>query len=121
MDTGAVQSSASQFMGKMPADPHARLKKAAEGFEAQWFQQVMSEAKSAHGSKDSFATQTFQGMMNETTARSMAESHTLGLADMIVRQLQSHVTESTTPGTDAASAKPTATTETSTAESETQL
>jgi len=105
MDTGAVNASASKVLGPTPKNDKARLTKAAEGFEAQWFQQVMSEAKSAYGKKDSFATDTFRGMMNESMSRSMAETHTLGLADMIVRQLQSHITPA--HGTDAASAEAT--------------
>lgn len=119
MDTGSVNASASKFMGPMPKDEKARLMKAAEGFEAQWFQQVMSEAKSAYGSQDSYATQTFRGMMNENLSRTMAETHTLGLADMIVRQLQSHVVPAA--GTDAASADAaTTTTETAATQPETQ-
>jgi Rod binding domain-containing protein len=97
----------------MPKDEKARLQKAAEGFEAQWFSQIMNEAKSAQGPHDSFATQTFRGMMNDTLARTMAETHTLGLADMLVRQLQSRISpDSSTPGTDGAGETPTATTET---------
>lgn len=118
MATGAVNTSASQFLGPMPKDDKARLQKAAEGFEAQWFSQIMNEAKSAQGSKDSFATQTFRGMMNDQLSRTMAETHTLGLADMLVRQLQSRTPDST-PGTDAAS-DTTTTTETAAVQPETQ-
>jgi len=105
----------------MPKDDKARLQKAAEGFEAQWFSQIMNEAKSARGSNDSFATETFRGMMNDNLARTMAETHTLGLADMLVRQLQSRVsTDSPTPGTDAASDTTTTTNETAAIQPETQ-
>lgn len=120
MATGAVNASASQFLGPMPKDDKARLQKAAEGFEAQWFSQIMNEARSAKGSNDSFATETFRGMMNDNLARTMAETHTLGLADMLVRQLQSSIsTDSSTPGTDAVS-DTTSTTETAAVQPEIQ-
>lgn len=86
MATGPVTSNS--LLGSLPVEKQARLKKAAEGMEAQLFQQVMNECKSSFGSSDSYAAQTFRGMMNETLCRTMSEAGTLGLSDLLVRQLQ---------------------------------
>jgi peptidoglycan hydrolase FlgJ len=94
---GAVQKSGS-LVGPMPQDKGARLKKAAQAMEAQWFQNVMKEASASTGSSDSYATQTFKGMLNETLATTMSEAGALGMADLLVRQLQSNIDADSTPG-----------------------
>lgn len=93
---GAVQNSG-PLVGPLPKDQQARLKKAAQAMEAQWFQNVMKEASASTGASDSYATQTFKGMLNETLANSMSETGALGMADLLVRQLQTHIDVDSTP------------------------
>ena len=75
-------------LGFMPFDPAQRLKKVAEDMEAVFADQILQEARpksSAFG--DSFAQGTFQDMFSQVLSQKIAGSHTLGVADAIIKQV----------------------------------
>jgi peptidoglycan hydrolase FlgJ len=67
----------------------AKLKKAAQGFEAVFVRQMLSSMRTASlgdGILDSDATQQFRDMGDSKLADTMAEKGGLGIADMLVKQ-----------------------------------
>lgn len=88
MDVRSSSGDVTSALGYLPVDKRQRLRKAAEGFESIWVQNVLKEARpkeSAFGK--SFAGDTFQDMLGQALAQKIAESHTLGLADSLERQV----------------------------------
>jgi flagellar protein FlgJ len=72
------------------ADPQAKLKSAAQAFEAVFLRQVIGSMRSASlgdGMFDSQATEQFQDMADSQTADSMSQKGVLHIADMLVKQL----------------------------------
>ncbi len=68
----------------------AKLKSAAQAFEAVFLRQMigsMRQASLGDGMFDSEATQQFQDMADSKTADSMSQKGVLHLADMLVKQL----------------------------------
>jgi len=74
-----------------PASPdQAKLKKAAQAFEAVFVRQLIGSMRSASGEGeglfDSEATKQFQDMADAKTADAMAQKGALHIADMLVKQ-----------------------------------
>lgn len=75
-----------------PASPdQAKLKKAAQAFEAVFVRQLIGSMRSASGDEneglfDSEATKQFQDMADSKTADAMAQKGALHIADMLVKQ-----------------------------------
>lgn len=69
--------------------PQARLRQAAQHFEAFWVAQVLKEGRSKEGTfiEGSMASRMYRDMLDETLADKLAERGVLGLAELIVRQL----------------------------------
>jgi flagellar protein FlgJ len=83
----------------------AKLKKAAQAFEAVFLRQMigsMRQAGLADGALDSDATKQFQDMSDAKTADVMAGKGALGIADMLVKQYGARLA-----GSAAAAAAPT--------------
>ncbi|UAK26573.1 rod-binding protein [Sphingomonas nostoxanthinifaciens] len=67
----------------------AKLKKAAQGFEAVFARQMISSMRTASlgdGIMDSSATEQFRDMSDGKLAEAMAGKGSLGIADMLVKQ-----------------------------------
>ena len=76
------------------ADKSGDLKAAAIQFEAIFLKMFLDQARDAKLSDDilgSSASDTFQEMFDSELSKSSSSSMNLGLADVIVRQLQPHV------------------------------
>jgi flagellar protein FlgJ len=89
----------------------ARLKSAAQAFEAVFLRQMigtMRQASLGDGMFDSEATQQFQDMADSKTADAMSQKGVLHLADLLEKQLGATVAK--TDGVTAAAAKGAATT-----------
>jgi flagellar protein FlgJ len=76
-----------------PAAPanndRAKLKQAAEQFEAVFLRQILSSARSASlgdGLFDSSSSDQFRDMADARTADAMAQKGALGIADMLLNQ-----------------------------------
>lgn len=72
------------------AKDEARLKSAAQAFEAVFLRQMISSMRSASlgdGLLDSSASNQFRDMADAKVADSMAEKGVLGIAEMLARQL----------------------------------
>ena len=86
----------------------AKLKKAAQAFEAVFLRQMIGSMRSAglgDGIFDSNATQQFQEMSDAATADAMASKGTLHIADMLVKQYGARLSATAAPAA-AADAKP---------------
>lgn len=71
-------------------DNAAKLKSAAQAFEAVFLRQVIGSMRSAgqgEGMFDSSATAQFRDMSDARMADDMAAKGTIGIADMLMRQL----------------------------------
>ena len=86
----------------------AKLKKAAQAFEAVFVRQLIGSMRSAtdnDGIFDSEATKQFQDMADSKTADAMAQKGALHIADMLVKQygarLAAAAAASTTPASGA--------------------
>ena len=103
-----------------PASPElAKLKKAAQAFEAVFVRQLIGSMRSASGDNeglfDSEATKQFQDMADSKTADAMAQKGALHIADMLVKQYGARLAGSAAPAapaTGAQSAAPAAATDT---------
>ena len=68
----------------------AKLRKAAQAFEAVFLRQMIGSMRSASlgdGILDSSATEQFRDMSDSKTADAMASKGVLGVADLLVKQL----------------------------------
>jgi peptidoglycan hydrolase FlgJ len=73
---------------KPAADPS--LVKAAQAFEAVFVRQMIGAMRSASlsdGMFDNSATEQFRDMADAKTADALAQSHAMGIADLLLRQL----------------------------------
>lgn len=79
--------SSTPLLGNLPKDPKARLKKAADEFEAIFTERLMKESrpKSTLFGK-SFASETFHDMQDQALARTMAQRGSLGLSKALTAQ-----------------------------------
>jgi Rod binding domain-containing protein len=77
-------------IGPLPTDPQARLRYAAQQFEALWISHVLKEARGQGGTflDKSMGSRMFRDMLDEAFAQHMAERGAFGLADRIVAQMQ---------------------------------
>ncbi len=84
----------------------ATLQKTAQQFEAIFMRQMigaMRSASLAEGITDSSATQQFRDMADARTADAMAKTGSLGIADLLIRQLGAKdATAAATPAGDKA-------------------
>jgi len=68
----------------------AKLRKAAQAFEAVFLRQMIGSMRSASlgdGIFDSSATEQFRDMSDSKTADAMASKGALGIADLLIKQL----------------------------------
>lgn len=82
----------------------AKLRKAAQGFEAVFLRQMISSMRSASlgdGILDSDATQQFRDMSDAQVAEQMAGKGALHIADMLVKQYGARVAASAGKAEDA--------------------
>ena len=91
----------------------AKLKKAAQAFEAVFVRQLIGSMRSASGEGeglfDSEATKQFQDMADSKTADAMAQKGALHIADMLVKQYGARLAGSAAaPATGAQPAAPAA-------------
>ena len=97
-----------------PASPElAKLKKAAQAFEAVFVRQLIGSMRSAGGEGeglfDSEATKQFQDMADSKTADAMAQKGALHIADMLVKQYGARLSgAAATPATGTQPAAPVA-------------
>jgi peptidoglycan hydrolase FlgJ len=85
----AVTTNAAAASSKADADK-AKLKSAAQAFEAVFLRQMIGSMRSASlgdGMFDNEATSTFQDMADSKTADAMSKKGVLHIADMLVKQL----------------------------------
>jgi len=85
----------------------AKLKKAAQAFEAVFVRQLIGSMRSASGDGndglfDSEATKQFQDMADSKTADAMAQKGALHIADMLVKQYGARMAKTVAPATAAA-------------------
>jgi flagellar protein FlgJ len=83
----------------------AKLKKAAQGFEAVFVRQLIGTMRSAtdgDGLFDSEATKQFQDMADAKTAEAMAQKGALHIADMLVKQYGARLSATAAPTATAA-------------------
>ena len=83
----------------------AKLKKAAQAFEAVFVRQLIGSMRSASegdGIFDSEATKQFQDMSDAKTADAMASKGALHIADMLVKQYGARLAGSAAPAAPAA-------------------
>lgn len=83
----------------------AKLKKAAQGFEAVFVRQLIGTMRSASdgdGLFDSEATKQFQDMADAKTAEAMAQKGALHIADMLVKQYGARLAATAAPAATAA-------------------
>ena len=85
-----------------PTPDQAKLKKAAQGFEAVFVRQLIGSMRSATGDDndglfDSEATKQFQDMADSKTADAMAGKGALHIADMLVKQYGARMAATATP------------------------
>ena len=72
-----------------PSPAEAKLRKAAQAFEAVFLRQMIGSMRSAslgEGITDSSATEQFRGMSDSKLADSMAQKGALHIADLLVKQ-----------------------------------
>lgn len=85
-----TNTSAATGAAPSPASPdQAKLKKAAQSFEAVFVRQLIGSMRSASdgdGLFDSEASKQFQDMADAKTADAMAQKGALHIADMLVKQ-----------------------------------
>ena len=87
--TLATSSSATSATGQSDAQK-AKLKSAAQAFEAVFLRQMIGSMRSASlgdGMLDNEATSTFQDMADSKTADAMSKRGVLHIADLLVKQL----------------------------------
>jgi flagellar protein FlgJ len=87
----------------------AKLKKAAQAFEAVFVRQLIGSMRSASGDEndglfDSEATRQFQDMADSKTADAMAQKGALHIADMLVKQYGARMAKTVAPAAGAAPA-----------------
>ena len=87
----------------------AKLKKAAQAFEAVFVRQLIGSMRSASGDEndglfDSEATRQFQDMADSKTADAMAQKGALHIADMLVKQYGARMAKTVAPAAAAAPA-----------------
>jgi flagellar protein FlgJ len=79
------------LLGEAKGGDAASLRKVAQEFEALLLQQVLKAARAANPGNeyfDSEATRTFTGMLDEQHAQALSRGRGIGLADLIVRQME---------------------------------
>ena len=79
------------LLGEAKRGDAASLRKVAQEFEALLLQQVLKAARAANLGDDYFdseATRTFTGMLDEQRAQALSRGPGIGLAELIVRQLE---------------------------------
>jgi flagellar protein FlgJ len=84
---GSVQATGPQAA---PTQDRASLEKAAKAFEAIFMRQMIGAMRSAslgEGITDSAATEQFRDMADSKTADAMAQTGSMGIADLLLRQL----------------------------------
>lgn len=91
----------------------AKLKKAAQAFEAVFVRQLIGSMRSASGDEngglfDSEATKQFQDMADSKTADAMAQKGALHIADMLVKQYGARLAGSAATGAAATGTQPAA-------------
>jgi flagellar protein FlgJ len=87
-----------RLRGSAANDPSANLKQAAQQFETYFLQHIMKTMRESIEKSDLFdnsASDTFQDMLDKEFATRMAERGSLGLADMLEKQLAPTLPEST--------------------------
>jgi len=89
MTTTPISSVGAQASNAAAPDM-AKLRKAAQAFEAVFLRQMIGSMRSASlgdGILDSSATEQFRDMSDSQTADAMASKGVLGVADLLVKQL----------------------------------
>lgn len=79
-----------RLRGQAAQDPHSALKEAAKQFETYFVQHMFKTMRESVEKSDLLASESadqFQDMLDKEFASRMAERGSLGLADMLVRQL----------------------------------
>jgi flagellar protein FlgJ len=109
--TNPITNAATAKVAAPPAvsPEQAKLRKAAQAFEAVFVRQLIGSMRSAsegEGLFDSEATKQFQDMTDAKTADAMASKGALHIADMLVKQYGARLAGSAVP----ASAQPAAAT-----------
>lgn len=74
-----------------PADPAARLKKAAHEFEAVFLSQMFREMRATVETPGGQAEEMYQSMLDDTVASEAAARSTRGLGEALYRQLASRL------------------------------
>jgi flagellar protein FlgJ len=100
-DTQAVADSRALDQLKYTAktDPKAALKETAEKFEAIFLQQMFKEMRNGKLADDMMGgqqTEFFQEMYHNQMADELAQTGSLGLANLIVKQLEPQIAQQTT-------------------------
>jgi flagellar protein FlgJ len=110
--TNSITTKAAGTSAAAPTQPtpdQAKLKKAAQGFEAVFVRQLISSMRSASGDDndglfDSEATKQFRDMADSKTADAMASKGALHIADMLVKQYGARMAATAAPAAAAAPA-----------------
>ena len=108
--TSNAQAASTAAASSSPASPdQAKLKKAAQAFEAVFVRQLIGSMRSASGDEndglfDSEATKQFQDMADSKTADAMADKGALHIADMLVKQYGARMATTTSSAAAAAPA-----------------
>jgi len=88
-----------RLRGQATQDPHSALKQAAKQFETHFVQHMFKTMRESVEKSDlmsSDAADTFQDMLDKEFATRMAERGSLGLADMLQKQLSQRTTAANT-------------------------
>ena len=86
LDFGAL----GRLKGQAKTDAKAATRETAQQFEAMFLQMMMKTMRDAipkSGLNESQAEETFQGMFDKEVSLAMAKRNTLGLADMLVKNM----------------------------------
>ena len=89
MTTPVSSTTATTATPATPSPGEAKLRKAAQAFEAVFLRQMIGSMRSAslgEGLTDSSATEQFRTMSDSKLADSMAQKGALHIADMMVKQ-----------------------------------
>jgi len=108
--TNPISNSAAAIAAPATPSPEtAKLKKAAQAFEAVFVRQLIGSMRGAtdgDGIFDSEATKQFQDMADSKTADAMASKGALHIADMLVKQYGARLAPAVAQANPAAPAKP---------------
>ncbi|MEQ8173743.1 MAG: rod-binding protein [Syntrophomonadaceae bacterium] len=92
---------ATQFASALKSEDSKKLYQACQDLESVFVNTVMKTMRQSIQKGgllgDSFAEETFQSMLDEEYSKQVSKTRTLGIADMLYKQLSRNITDKSTP------------------------